>query len=121
MNRIIKEELEKVRVPLPYYDDNTTYIIIEGNTATDILVRINHEYIIMLHDSVLNKSSGLSSNWNRGITPKSKYLLVMVTKITGNMVLVDGCGYDIKLEESLKDSYIDLWLPKSLFKVISEL
>lgn len=120
MNRIIKEELEKVRFDLPYYDDSTTQIIIEGNEVLDIPVEVNKEYIIMLNDYVLDKSSGLSANWNRGVTPKSKYLYVSISKIDGKMVRIDGCGYDMNSKKTLEDSYMDLWLPSNSFKVIAK-
>lgn len=63
----------------------------------------------------------LSSNWNRGIVPKSEYLMVMYKKSLGDMIQVDGCGWDEKRNASLPDAYMDLWLPRNAINVVKEL
>ena len=127
MNPVIKRELEKVRAPLPEYDDNTTLITIlrksaEPNAQVPQLVE-NHCYIVELESYILNEPPNftLSANWNKGIIPKSKYLQIEVSKVMGKMVQVNGCGYDIVTNQSLMDGYIGLWLPALGVKVVTEI
>ena len=63
----------------------------------------------------------LASNWNKGIIPKSEYLMVMYKKSLGDMIQVDGCGWNIDRDASLTDAYMDLWLPRNAFTVVTEL
>lgn len=126
MNPVIKRELEKVRAPLPEYDDNTTLITIlrksvEPGAQVPQLIE-NHCYIIELESYILDEPPNftLSSNWNRGIIPKSKHLQIEVSKVMGKMTQVNGSGYDIMNEQPLTDGYIGLWLPVLGIKIIRE-
>lgn len=47
--------------------------------------------------------------------------MVMYKKSLGDMVQVDGCGWDAKRDASLTDVYMDLWLPRNAISVIKEL
>lgn len=122
MNKIIKNELEKVRATLPSYDDNTTSIFIPKKETISIDIKVNHLYRIMIEDYIINEPSNftLSSNWNKGIKPTSKYLDVQITQVQGNMIQIDGCGIDMKTGTQQSDSYVGLWLPRKSITVIEE-
>lgn len=123
MNKIIKSELEKVRVEMTPYDDTTTFIkISKKNSSQDTPIEIGHVYRIMLEDYIINEPPNftLSSNWNNGIKPASKYLNIRVVDISGTMIQVNACGFDIILQCEKDDSYIGLWLPRNSVTVLGE-
>ena len=127
MNPVIKRELEKVRAPLPDYDDDTTVITIlrksvEPNINTPTFKQ-NSCYLIELEDYILKEPPNftLSSNWNRGIIPKSKFLKVEVCKVMGKMIQVNGSGYNPLDNIDKDDSYIGLWLPAISAKIHYEI
>ena len=127
MNPVIKRELEKVRIPLPEYDDNTTTLHIpkqgsETEAVTHTIER-SHHYLIQVADYVLNEPPNftLSSNWNQGIKPVSKFLKVQIDNIMGKMLQVSGCGYDWQTQTARTDIYSGLWLPLASIGVIQEI
>ena len=125
MNKFIKKELEKCTITknLKFNDDKT--IIEIKRPIEDILsedLSINYCYIIELADYILKPPPGftLATNWNKGITPTSKYIKCMVTQIMGKMILIDGCGYNISNNVDLSDTYLGLWLPRQAIKIIQK-
>ena len=124
MNWVIKRELEKIRAPLPEYNDDTTLIEIqkEGNIKT-FQFEEGSSYVIKLADYILNEPPNftLSSNWNKGVIPRSKYLIVEVTKLMGKMLQVNGSGYDIDDGVLKSDTYMGLWLPCGGVEMIDKL
>lgn len=124
MNKIIKRELEKIRYNIDY-DDNTTEIFIPKglNETISVDVQVNHNYNIYVEDYILNEPSNfsLSSNWNGGVVPISKYMNICVTQIMNNMIRVDACGFDPIKKTTKIDSYNGLWLPIDAVHVIKEI
>ncbi len=127
MNPVIKRELEKVRVPLPAYDDTTTLITILRESVNKevkmFTVVQNHYYLIQLADYILNEppNFSLSANWNKGIKPVSQFLKVEVNKIMGKMIQVSGYGFDWETQSDKSDNYLGLWLPLASIGVVQEL
>ena len=127
MNPVIKRELEKVRIPLPDYDYNTTVITILRKSAEPEVkmypIVVGNCYIIQLADYVLHEPQNftLSTNWNKGVVPKSMYLKVQIVNIMGKMIQVDGAGYDVLNQTDLSDAYIGLWLPLASIGVVAQL
>lgn len=123
MNKIIKRELEKVRVNIQY-DDNTTEIVIpKSNVSVKVDLQVNHNYNIYVEDYILHEPPNftLSTNWNGGVVPKSKYMNICVTQIMGKMIRIDGCGFDIQNHTTSTDSYIGLWLPRESIHIVKEI
>lgn len=127
MNPVIKRELEKIRAPLPEYDDSTTLINIprkdsESTSAVRQFVE-NNCYLIELEDYILNEPPNftLSANWNKGVVPSSKFLKVEVSRVMGKMIQVNGSGYNPLTDTDHNDTYIGLWLPASSVKVHQQL
>ena len=127
MNPVVKRELEKVRIPLPEYDDDTTILHIpkQGNSSEAVThtIEVSHCYLIQVADYVLNEPPNftLSSNWNKGVKPVSKFLKVQIDTIMGKMIQVSGCGYDWQSQADKSDVYSALWLPLASIGVIEEL
>lgn len=127
MNPVIKRELEKVRIPLPEYNDDTTLIkILQRSAESEVKmypIVAGKCYLIQIADYVLNEPPHftLSANWNNGIIPKSRYLKVQITRVMGKMIQVDGSGYDVYNQLDTSDTYIGLWLPLGSIGVVAEL
>lgn len=119
MNKIIKRELEKVRVELPDYDDNTTSIFIPKSVKNDIVIGSN--YLIKVKSYIINEPPGftLSTNWNNGVTPKEQFLSGTLVNVMGKMYQFNCNGYNFSTKEIIDSSkYIGLWLPKESFEVV---
>ena len=126
INPLIKEQLEKCNIKLPYYDDNTARLIIpkqQVNERREISLQIGRYYVIRIAKYILYPPENftLDSNWNNGIHPQSEYMIATPVKFVGKMVQFDGCGYDFYNRKSLDDVYNGLWLPQSGIKIIEEI
>ena len=123
MNKYIKEQLLKCKTFIPEFDDDTTELLIKGNFVREFEGELDasHNYVIQLEPYIINPPDTftLADNWNKGVIPKSKYLYCNPKKIVGKMVQFDAVGYDIDNKVYLSDRYIDLWLPRKGFKVLS--
>jgi len=121
MNKLIKDELKKVNVAdISRYDATKKEFNIPK--ITDIKLEENSYYIIKLDDSLLEPGhmSTLSSNWNRGTLPPSKYLKVDVSKIMGKMIKINGIGYDQDKEQDL-DVMWSGWLPIEQVEILEKI
>ena len=124
MNKFIKEQLNNCNVAKIVFTENDTHIIIpKYNPLSDIAFIKNHCYIIQVDDHILhpNENSLLVTNWNGGVIPKSQFLKCCISVINGNMIKVDGCGYDIENDQDKSDVYQGLWLPKDSIKLLKEI
>lgn len=125
MNPIIKKQLEKCQIAqIPKFDEDTLELIIpkqcpQGSAA----LTLEHYYQIELADYLLNPPPefNLHINWNRGVIPSSKVMRVYPIQKLGNMVKVDGCGYDPSTESLTEDQYMGLWLPADGIKILKEI
>ena len=125
MNKRVFDELSKCKVcNLPYYDENTTSMIIPlyNNDCVSVELVRNHYYIIKVSDMVLNppENDTIRTNWNKGRMIHSKYLLVTPTKVVGKMMQFDGCGWDMSKNIALDDCYSDMWVSKEGISVVRE-
>lgn len=123
MNKIVQRELEKIRANIDY-NDNTTYIYIpKSGQLSSVDLQVDHNYNIYVEDYILKEPSNfsLSTNWNNGVVPISKYMNICVLQRLSNMVQVDACGYDVISQRTKSDSYMGLWLPVESIHIIKEI
>lgn len=127
MNKYIKEQLLRCKVAkIPEFNDDTTELIIKCINSVDyndnIDLECEHNYVIELERYITNPPDTftLADNWNKGVIPISKYLYCSPKQISGKMIKFDAVGYDINNKIYLSDRYIDLWLPRKGFKIISK-
>ena len=118
MNKIIKEQLNKVQVAdMSNYTEGTYSFIIPKYNAD----RFEEDkcYLIVLDDSLIidNKDSLLQCNWNRGTYPKYKYLKVDVSQVMGKMIKVNSIAYDYVNQRDLVDMWTG-WLPIDLIMIV---
>ena len=124
MNNVIKRELEKIHASLPPYTDETTHIFIpKAAGSTTPKFEIGSQYIVKLANYILHESTNftLSSNWNKGIVPKSETLIIYIKAFSGKMLRVCGRGIDIETNQYLSDIYDDFWLPESGVEILYKL
>lgn len=122
MNKTIKKELEKIRVKFQNYDDNTTSIFIPQTNSESF--EIGKRYLIKVKSYIINEPTGftLSSNWNRGVTPKEQFLCGTLVNIMGKMYQFNCNGYDFEKSMVIDTSTYDgLWLPRESFEIVSNL
>lgn len=123
MNKIVQRELEKIRANIDY-NDNTTYIYIpKSGQLSAVDLQVDHNYNIYVEDYILHEPSNfsLSTNWNKGVVPSSKYLNICVISKMKDMICVDGCGWDNINNVVKADCYTGLWLPQSSIHVVKEI
>ena len=120
ITKIAQEELNKIKPTLEKIDDYH-YKITKSEPVVLELVD-GHIYIICLEDYIINPTDNftLSSNWNAGIVPKSKYMMAQLMQRVGKMLQFDGIGYDISTGEYKEDVYKGLWLPQGGIQIIKE-
>lgn len=121
MNKIIKQQLQKVTVAnLGVYDDKTTVINIPQCKQDKF--EVNHCYTIKLDSTLLNPMYNpvLVSNWNQGSYPRCDCLRVNVIKVVGRMINVNGVGFDFNSHQVLNYVWSG-WLPTELVKQIEVL
>lgn len=113
MNKFVKQQLNKCRVVLPPYDDNTTHLHIPYQqlqpttqfNSTDLFTISIKDYIINEPDNFT-----LSSNWNNGTKPPEHKMQVRMLETRGKMIKVSGNGITTNI-------YWEGWLPQKGFEI----
>ena len=119
--KIALEELNKIKPKLEKLDDY--HYRIKKSEPVILELIDGHFYIICLEDYIIKPTDNftLSSNWNAGVIPKSKYMLVQLMQRVGKMLQFDGIGYDISTGEYNSDVYKGLWLPQGGIQIVKEM
>lgn len=124
MNPIIKDQLERCRVAnLPYYDEDTTTLMIPKGSAEEVNPYQVHKcYLLQLEEYIVNPPPDFSlhTNWNKGSIPKSRFYQAEITKIVGKMVFITGMGYDMTTNSATSDSWAG-WVPQKGIKLLKEI
>lgn len=124
MNRVVEEQLKKVKVAqLPPYDETTLRMTIpkvNGIVKSDLME--GQCYLIQVEDYIVKPFDGFSlhDNWNNGIPPKHNFLKAEVVKVMGKMVKVNSVGYDFMNKVDTMDLW-EGWLPKKAIKILEVL
>lgn len=120
MNKIIKDQLSKVRSVKLNFDDHTTHIDIPKTEEVIPLALVEGQvYVIELEDFILNplQNSTLASNWNSGKIPKYKRYQVEFIKKMSNMYKFNGVALDNN-QPIYSENWFG-WFPDEGFKVVS--
>ena len=114
MNRFIREQLNKITIPMPDWNDDTTIFVIpkQGNNIKVDFV-VGGTYDIMIEDYILNPPPNftLSSNWNYNTNPPEKELRVEVLQIVGKMLKFKCIGKTTGIEW-------EGWLPRKSITIL---
>ena len=120
MNKIIKDQLNKVRSVKLDFDDHTTHIDIPKTEEVIPLALVEGQvYVIELEDFILNplQNSTLASNWNSGKIPKYKRYQVEFIQKMSNMYKFNGIALDNN-QPIYSENWFG-WFPEEGFKVVS--
>lgn len=124
MNPLIRKQLENCKVAnIPDFDDNSIIINIPKGSILNVTpYQVGKCYLVELADYVLNPPEGhtLSSNWNKGTTPRYKYYKCEIVKVVGKMICILGCGFDMSTQHDTNDLW-EGWVPQSGIRLIQEL
>lgn len=115
MNKYIKKQLNKCRIPIPDFDDNTTHLVIHRNEELKRLeeLQIGSYYEIEIADYIVNEppTFTLSANWNAGTKPPEHSMNVQVIQMLGKMIKVRGAGINTNINW-------EGFLPKKSIRVV---
>jgi len=118
MNPLVKEQLEKVHITMPSYDESSTEIVIPKNSGLpQVDFQLNHYYTIKVDDSLINKGpwyDTIHNNWNNGRAPLYNVLNVEVCQFVGKMLKVEATAPGTTYTWSG-------WLPRNNCKIIEEI
>lgn len=125
MNPIIKKQLESCHfATIPAFNESTTSLVIPKQIPQGTAgLELEHYYQIELSSYLLNPPPDFNFyvNWNKGVVPTSKIMRIYPIQKLGNIVKVDGCGYDPVEQKVLDDQYLGYWLPADGFKIQVEI
>lgn len=121
MDKEIESQLNKLRVPYEVRGTNDEEIFIPCS-RNRIMLEQDKCYLVALDDIVLNPPPEvtLHTNWNNGNVPKYKCYKMEVTKIMGNMIKINGVGYDLDTNTTIPYVWSG-WIPNDMIKVLSKL
>lgn len=119
MNKFIKQQLEKIKLPSSNYNENSTQIIFYKQINNKELLKVNGFYRIKVSNFLL-KESKLSSNWNNGVFLKCNVLDICVIKILNNMIQVNAVEIDETTNTQTENKYMDFWIPVSEITILGE-
>ena len=120
MNRLIRKQLDKLRVAkIDSYDELKHIYTFKKHKAKEF--KIDSVYVLRLSNSLMIPKNNeiLISNWNKGNHPLHQYMKVQVDKKLGNMLFVCGAYYDINTKNVLNE-YWSGWLPDEELEIIEE-
>ena len=121
MNKVIKDQLLKVRsTEINFTDKDTSILIPKTKEIVPVALNIGEVYIIGLEDFILHPQSNstLASNWNAGKVPKYKYYKVEFLEKMGNMYKFNGIAFNNSTGEDIFYENWFGWLPENGFNVI---
>lgn len=119
MNKFIKQQLEKIKLPSSNYNENSTQIIFYKQINNKELLKVNGFYRIKVSNFLL-KESKLSSNWNNGVFLKCNVLDICVIKILNNMIQVNAVELDETTNTQTENKYMGFWIPVSEITILGE-
>lgn len=122
MNNLIKDQLKDCKhALLPYWDDDTTEIVIrKGDIKRELKFDVGLYFQIEIPDSLVHptEESTLAKNWNGNTTPPSTIFNCVVQQVMGKMVKVDGVGVIGGVATNLRWNG---WLPIGSVKILGEI
>ena len=124
MNNLILTQLKLCKVAnVGECDLSTTFLHINKiGSANGETVLPNHYYLIELDDYIFtsDKCMVIHQNWNHNLPPKSRWYKCECLQIMGDMMKIDGAGYN-KVDGSSTGEMWSGWLPLSHINILSEI
>lgn len=117
MSKRLERELHRVKFAKIEKVNDNTYVV---RREQEIRLLEDNCYLIKLKDSIFDPNNILTTNWNNGNIPSSRYYQVDINKIMGDMIRVSGIGYEDDSCTKIKDNWWG-WLPKNEIEIIKKL
>lgn len=118
MNEYIIGKLDKLskRMSLPFYDKDTTEMIIPRRGKAKEM-SVGDSWYIQVESYITHPPNGfdLHDNWNGGVVPQSDYLYCTILQIQGKMIKVKGNAFD-PTTMNILDYTWEGWLPQKSIK-----
>lgn len=114
MNKFIKDQINKITIPLPEFNDDTIHFIIKKQGIKQINdFNVGDIYTIKVENYIINEPQNfsLSSNWNYGTIPPEVDLQTQVLQVMGNMIKFKCKGISTGVEW-------EGWLPRKSITII---
>ena len=141
MNPLIKEQLDKLNIPKPEYNDDTTELTFNKIRSiadapvkkadddlpfyfgSDLELKVGGIYVIKVASYITNPPPNfdLTQKWNRNILIIDTYLLAEINQINGKMIKFTGKGYVNETKQANNNFYNGLWLPQKSITVIERM
>lgn len=111
MNKFVKQQLERCRISLPSWNEDTTQLIIPKYLTQQI--NSSNEFTIEIKNYILNEPPNftLSHDWNNDTVPPETHMYVVYVDTKGKMTKVQGRGVTTNIP------WVG-WLPNKSFEVI---
>lgn len=112
MNKFVKEQLQKCKVPLPPWDNDTTQLIIPLH-ITYAESELTNEVVIDIKNYIITEPPNftLSHDWNNDTVPPEHQMKVKYVDTRGKMTKVSGRGITTNIPW-------EGWLPNKSFEVV---
>ncbi len=103
MNKFIKEQLQKITIPMTTWDENTTKIVFSRQTIQQTVksdFEVGGVYNIEVENYILNPppTFTLAANWNNGTNPPEKEMFAEVLQFAGKMIKFNCKGKTTGIE-----------------------
>lgn len=119
MNKFIKQELDKVKISLPPYNEETLTLVIPKQTSPQFTaddLQVGGVYVIHIEDYIINEPANftLSANWNKGTKPDDNRLYAQIASINGKMIGVKTKGVNT-------NTLWAGWLPRKSITILEDM
>ena len=121
MHKLIEKQLSEVKVAnISGLDYSTGKCFIPR--FKQVKVEEDACYLIKLDDSLLipNTNDTYHINWNKGVVPISKYMIIDVSKVMGKNIKVNGVGYDYDTKQMTAKTWGG-WLPLEKIEILERM
>ena len=121
MSERLRKELSKVSSRVEKFDAGQ--YLVRRYTGESTQFEKNHFYLISVDTSetARNMIETTTMNWNAGKKLFSSHLKCEYLGNLGNMIKINGRGYNPMTEEDGDDIYLNYWIDRNVVSIIEEL
>lgn len=121
MSNQLRSQLEKIDIPIEWVSEDELIIKrVDINSFNNSLIEVGKCYLFEIGQTEVAKNilKIASDNWNDGRYIDCSGLSAEVIKVLGDMIQVNGVGYDLFKDEPLNSVFYNYWLNKEAIRVI---
>lgn len=121
MSNQLRSQLEKIEIPIERISDDELIIKkIDVNSFDNSLIEVGKCYLFEIGQTEVARNilKITSDNWNDGRYITCSGLSAEVIKILGDMIQLNGVGYDLFKDEPINSVFYNYWVNKEAIRVI---